>query len=140
MRFGINRAKTMNYYHAELLRIKNMHFPKEAVIRQIVRAKHFADKHFEKKINLGDLSGSSHLSRYHFIRLFRKCYGRTPHQYLTEVRIEKAKQLLLRGESVSGTCYFVGFESPASFSTLFKKFTGLAPSEFLKKSNFQKAP
>jgi len=54
-------------------------------------------------------------------------------QYLTDRRIEKSKDLLRSGMTVTETCFAVGFESPSSFSTLFKNKIGLAPIEFQKK-------
>ena len=62
-----------------------------------------------------------------------KIYGKTPHQYLTSVRMENAKILLNKTDiPVSETCYAVGFESVSSFSGLFRNLTGLSPSEYLQ--------
>jgi AraC-like DNA-binding protein len=71
------------------------------------------------------------------LRLFKKYYGVTPGQYLTDKRIENSKRYLQNGMSVTDTCFAVGFESPSSFSTLFKNKTGIAPAAF-QKSNFRK--
>jgi AraC-like DNA-binding protein len=66
------------------------------------------------------------------LRLFKKHYGLTPRQYLIDKRIEKSKEQLINGMSVTETCFAVGFESLSSFSTLFKTKTGKPPSEFQK--------
>jgi AraC-like DNA-binding protein len=76
------------------------------------------------------MASEANFSKYHFIRLFKKAYGKAPHQYLIAVRIENAKLLLQSHHSVSETCFAVGFDSPASFSSLFKKMTGLTPSAY----------
>src|SRR5580693_962246 len=57
-------------------------------------------------------------------------YGKTPHQYLTAVRVEKAKELLEQGASVTEACFAVGFDSLGSFTGLFKRRAGLNPSEY----------
>jgi len=58
-------------------------------------------------------------------------YRKTPHQYLTEKRLKRAKALLAKeGISISDVCNSVGFESLGSFSTLFKKLNGFAPQYY----------
>jgi AraC-like DNA-binding protein len=66
------------------------------------------------------------------LRLFKKYYGQTPRQYLIDKRIEKSKEQLKIGISVTETCFAVGFESLSSFSNLFKTKTGKSPTEFQK--------
>jgi AraC-like DNA-binding protein len=62
--------------------------------------------------------------------LFRQIYHRTPHQYLTWKRINKAKDLLSENKPVTEVCNEVGFESIGSFSVLFKKEIGFAPTYY----------
>lgn len=106
-------------------------YPKIYLYRRIVQAKIFIDNNYASNIDIDNISDEAYFSKYHFIRLFKKIYGKTPHQYLTVVRIEKAKNLLKIGTSVSDTCFSVGFESLSSFSGLFKRAVGLAPSVFM---------
>ncbi|MEM6265231.1 MAG: helix-turn-helix transcriptional regulator, partial [Bacteroidota bacterium] len=61
-----------------------------------------------------------------------KYYGLTPRQYLMDIRIEKSKVFLKTGLSVTETCFAVGFESVGSFSSLFKRKTGMPPAQFQK--------
>jgi len=128
--------KTMTYYHTQLLKIKNQYYPKQHSISPLIKARNFIDENCCENIDLETLSNFSFLSKFHFIRLFKKCYGRTPHQYLTEKRIQLAKQMLQSNCSVAETCYKVGFDSTTSFAAVFKKYVGSSPSHF-KKSNFQ---
>jgi AraC-like DNA-binding protein len=107
-----------------------MEYPKVYLYRRIVQSKLFIDLHFAEGIDLGNIADEAFFSRFHFIRLFSKIYGKTPHQYLTGVRIREAKLLLKKGNPVSDTCFSVGFESLSSFTALFKKHTGLTPSAF----------
>lgn len=105
-------------------------YPKVYLYRRIVQGKLFIDAHFSESINLDCISDEAFLSKFHFIRLFKKAYGKTPHQYLTYVRIERAKQLLRGDVLVSDVCLAVGFDSVGSFTSLFKKFTGMSPSAY----------
>ncbi len=106
-------------------------YPKAYLYRRIVQAKLFIDKNFAGNIELNNIADEAYFSKYHFIRQFKKVYGKTPHQYLTTVRIEKAMQLLRADMPVSDVCFMVGFESLSSFSGLFKRTTGLSPSIYL---------
>jgi AraC-like DNA-binding protein len=105
-------------------------YPKVYLYRRIVKAKLFIDTHYAEKIDLDNISDEAWFSKFHFIRLFKTAYGSTPHQYLQSVRIAKAKELLCAGKPVSDACFLVGFDSLSSFSGLFKKITGEAPSSF----------
>jgi len=68
-------------------------------------------------------------SPYHFLRVFRQVFKKTPHQYLTQRRIEKAKHLLSHSNlTVTEVCFLVGFESLGSFSTLFHHYVGQPPT------------
>jgi len=86
------------------------------------------------------MTGKAFLSKFHFLRLFKNSYGQTPHQYLTEQRIRKAKQLLRSGMTATEVCAAVGFESLSSFTRLFKKLTGTPPSMFQKNSKMKLNP
>ena len=107
-------------------------YPKVYLYKRIVQAKLFIDCHYADKIDLGNISDEAYFSKFHFIRLFKKIYGKTPHQYLTFVRIEKATQLLRACKPVSEVCYAVGFEGLSAFGSVFKRMVGLTPSAFLE--------
>jgi AraC-like DNA-binding protein len=120
-------------------------YPKIYLYRRIVQSKLFIDTNFAGNINLDNIADEAFFSKFHFIRLFKKIYGHTPHQYLTLVRIEKAKQLLKQENSISSVCFSVGFDSVSSFTGLFKKTTRLTPSVFQNqqhalKADIKKAP
>lgn len=123
----------MTYYHTQLLKIRNQYYPKAHIIGYLIKAKNFMDENFCENIDLKTIANYSLLSKFHFIRLFKKCYGKTPHQYLTEKRIQVAKQLLQSNHSVAETSYQVGFDSTTSFAAVFKKYTGSSPSLYQKK-------
>ncbi|MEO6489842.1 MAG: AraC family transcriptional regulator [Ferruginibacter sp.] len=105
-------------------------YPKIYLYRRIVQAKLFIENHFSEHIDLRNISDEAYFSKYHFIRLFRSIYNRTPHQYLTYVRIEHAKKLLKDNKEISDVCYSVGFDSVSSFTGLFKRMAGFTPSNY----------
>ncbi len=104
--------------------------PDVYVYRRVVESKLFIDRRFADRIDLDHMAEHACFAKHHFIRLFKRIYGKTPHYYLTSVRIEKAKELLIGGSSVTATCFAVGFESMGSFSSLFKRCVGETPSAF----------
>jgi AraC-like DNA-binding protein len=114
--------------------------------QRIVTAKLYIDENFREAIDLDKIAGQACLSRFHFHRLFTKVYKITPHQYLTQKRINKAKDLLDKDTlSVTAICNEVGFESIGSFSILFKKEIGFAPTYYrnmawLKQQQQKKQP
>ena len=103
-------------------------YPKIYLYRRIIQAKLYIDIHFSEPIDLDNISDEACFSKFHFIRLFKQIYGKTPHQYLTSVRLDKSKELLIKGLIVSDVCVSVGFESLSSFSTLFKNVVGESPT------------
>src|SRR5258705_7993474 len=105
-------------------------YPKVYFYRRLVQAKLFIDAHFDEPINLDAIADEAYFSKFHFIRIFKKTYRQTPHQYLVFVRLEKAKMLLQSAIPITEACYACGFESIPSFTTLFKKTTGFTPSEY----------
>ncbi|MEJ0101197.1 MAG: AraC family transcriptional regulator [Bacteroidota bacterium] len=100
------------------------------IYQRIVSAKIFIDENYQEPINLDDVSGQAFFSRFYFHRLFTRIYRRTPHQYITQKRLDKAKILLTENKSVTEVCNEVGFESIGSFSVLFKKEIGFAPQYY----------
>jgi len=108
----------------------NEQYPKIYLYRRLVQAKLFIDAHYADNIDLDNIADEAYFSKFHFIRLFKNIYRRTPHQYLIFLRIEKAMELLKAGAPVSDVCYTVGFESLGSFSGLFKRMVGRTPSNY----------
>lgn len=82
-------------------------------------------------LSLDDLAAQACLSPYHFARLFRQATGLTPHRYVTERRIQLAKEKLSLGRmSLAEIALETGFGSQANFSRVFRKATGCSPGEF----------
>ena len=104
-------------------------------LQRLGRAREFIDHCYDHPLSLDQISEKACFSRYHFLRLFRQAFNKTPHQYLIERRIEKAKELL-KGDDlrVTDVCFEVGFQSLGSFSTLFQKRVGHAPVTYREKA------
>lgn len=102
----------------------------------------FMNTFYSSNISIEDICNEVNVSPYHFIRTFKKKTGFSPHQYLVQTRIKKAKELLRsRQFSVSEVAVLCGFVSLPHFSNTFKSVTGKSPSEFKKyysiNSNFK---
>lgn len=115
------------------------------IYQRIAIAKIYIDDNYQEPIDLDRVSRQAFLSKFHFHRLFRQIYRRTPHQYLTWKRIDRARDLLSENKPVMEVCIEVGFESIGSFSVLFKKEIGFAPTYYrnmawLKKQKAKEQP
>lgn len=98
----------------------------------IYQAKEYIDSHYsEPKLSLHEVAANANLSASYFCVVFSQEAGQTFKEYLTDVRIGKAKELLrvtaLRSTDIA---YQVGYNDPHYFSSVFKKNTGLSPTEF----------
>jgi AraC-like DNA-binding protein len=101
------------------------------IYQRIAAAKVFIDKNYHEPIDLDQISRQAILSRFYFHRLFTRIYKKTPHQYVTQIRLEAAKVLLAKeGISITDVCNMIGFESLGSFSTLFSKQAGYSPQYY----------
>ena len=85
--------------------ITTVQYPKVYLYKRIVQAKLFIDSNYANKIDIDNICDEACFSKFHFIRVFKKVYGKTPHQYLTSVRIENAKLLFKEDNAVTEVCY-----------------------------------
>jgi two-component system response regulator YesN len=98
----------------------------------IRQAKEYIEQHYKNPdLSLNEVAASAHLSASHFSSVFSQETCQTFKEYLTEIRINKAKELLrmtaLRSADIA---YQVGYNDPHYFSSVFKKNTGVSPIEF----------
>jgi AraC-like DNA-binding protein len=99
--------------------------------KDLAHARDFMRHAYQRPINVSDISAQANLSPYHFLRVYKQTFHETPHEFLTRLRIERAKTLLAKGNhNVTEACFEVGFSSLGSFSTLFAHRVGLSPSEY----------
>jgi AraC-like DNA-binding protein len=99
--------------------------------RHLLRAKDYADAHYEEPIGVAAMADAAGLSQAHFTRAFREEFGVTPHGYLLTRRLERAAALLRNTDhSVADVCMEVGLTSVGSFTTSFKRMFGRTPTEY----------
>lgn len=122
----------MTFYEKKMNIIRSAVYANEEQVSTVIGIRNYIDTHYDRDLNLDALSHIQLVSKYHLLRLFKKYYGQTPRQYLIDKRMEKAKEHLTKGMSVTESCFAVGFESVGSFSSLFKVKTGKSPLEFQK--------
>jgi two-component system response regulator YesN len=98
----------------------------------IRQAKEYLDHHYANPdLSLNEVASQVNLSASHFSVVFSQEAGQTFKEYLTEIRINKAKELLrMTSLRSSDIAYQVGYNDPHYFSSVFKKNTGLSPIEF----------
>lgn len=128
----MTKSSEMTFYETEIQKLKSEIYSNQAQLDTVIGTRNYINNNYGTDLNLNFLSHVRFTSKFHLLRLFKKFYGQTPKQYLTDKRIEKSKECLKKGMTITDTCFIIGFESASSFSTLFKGRTGLTPSEFQK--------
>ncbi len=93
----------------------------------------FIDENYQRKIELDEVAGFSHLTKAAFCRYFRKMTKQTFTEFLNQYRINQARRLLLLDQNVTEVCFACGFESLSYFNRTFKKITGENPLAFKKR-------
>ena len=95
--------------------------------------KEYFMEHYNENFTLRDIAKIVNYSTYHFIRIFKSNTGKTPFEYLLDIKVDKAKEMLVHTDrSVTDICYYCGFNNRTHFSTLFKNKVGVSPSQYRK--------
>lgn len=96
----------------------------------------YINEHISEQINIDQLCTASHTSKYHLCRKFKRNMGITIMQYITETRIELAKEMLVKQKdlSVSDVSERCGFTNMSYFCAVFKKMVGSSPLAYKKQS------
>ncbi len=103
------------------------------IYRRLTVSKDYIYSNYNRSLDLDELSKEIAISKFHFLRLFKACYGVSPYQYLTNVRLNKGAQLLKEtGLHVSEIADDLGFEYPNSFIKSFQKSYGVSPLRYRK--------
>jgi AraC-like DNA-binding protein len=101
---------------------------REELWRRVNRARDFLHAHLGSPIRLSEVAAAACLSPFHLLRTFQSAFRQTPHEYLRQCRLERAKFLLEKTRiPVTAICLDCGFTSLGSFSTLFQKSLGMSP-------------
>lgn len=128
--FPENRAKVMSVFYNMIHNLA----PNDCSCKTIAPAVQYIKKNYkDRKITNEILSKECNISEIYLRKLFNKHLKTTPKQYISEIRLQKAKQLLSEGalkiSSISEEC---GFQSSYNFCRFFKEKTGLTPTEYMK--------
>lgn len=127
-----DHSQTINqaFFHAiqeEFMRLENLPLMNAAVSG--VRT--FVHENIARKITLEDLASTANMSKFHFLREYKKQTGQLPMAYVRSVRIEKAKNLIAcTNLPLKAIAVMVGFSNEYQLSSIIKKFTGHTPSYF----------
>jgi AraC-like DNA-binding protein len=98
--------------------------------RRLCRGRDLLASEYQSRVLLVQAAREACLSEFHFHRLFRATFGETPHDFLTRLRMQRAKSLLASERTVTEVCFEVGYESLGSFSSKFHARFGRSPAEF----------
>ncbi|MFC3120421.1 helix-turn-helix transcriptional regulator [Agaribacter flavus] len=112
---------------------KSKESPDQLLVDHIIQ---YLLSNYHKNINLDQIAEEVGASRAKATKVFKKLTQLTINQYLTKVRIDKAK-VLLKDHGVTETALDVGFSNPSYFTTVFKKQTGVSPTEYQQKIRVQ---
>jgi AraC family transcriptional regulator len=99
--------------------------------RRVVEAAMYIDAHADRPITLERSAGRAGLSPYHFLRLFARVLGVTPHQYLVRARLRRAARLLAEdARSITDVAFDAGFADLSNFVRTFHRAAGVSPRKF----------
>ncbi|KAM3116553.1 AraC family transcriptional regulator [Phormidesmis sp. 146-33] len=99
--------------------------------RQLLKVLDYINDHLDQAIKLADLAALLEMSQFHFSHLFKQAIGTSPHQYLLQQRIERAKQLLKQSnQSILDIALMCGFNSHSHLSKQFRQATGITPKAY----------
>ncbi len=97
---------------------------------RLTKVKELICEQLEQQFSLDDLAEQAGLSRYHFLRCFKQQFGLSPHAFLLDKRIQKAKRLLQIGNSILDTSLALGFNDQSHFQRNFKKRVAVTPKQY----------
>lgn len=119
-----------------LHRDKNIISNKRIDNKAIYNAEEYIKQHYAEKLTLESLAQNAFLSKSYFSRTFNKYTGISVSDYISLVRIQKAKEMICSGsKSIIEISQKCGFNDSNYFSTVFKKITGVSPYQYYKKQN-----
>ena len=105
---------------------------KKNTSEHLYKAIQYINAHYFEDLNLDILAQNVFVSSYYLSHLFRREMGVTFSDYLTKVRVSRAKELLMEGRSVEDVSECVGYRDGNYFIKIFKKYVGVTPSKYRK--------
>ena len=99
--------------------------PRDERIRTVLE---YIDANLTEELTVDELAERAYLSKFHLMRRFKEETGQTVHEYISQRRLRLARDLIRQGESVTDTCFKVGFRSYSSFFRGYVKLFGMTPT------------
>lgn len=129
------REPLLSKYLTDILTAVLLYIPKEAGdnahITMTEKVTSFISEHFAQPVTVRQLAALTGLSEYHFIRIFKKQTGFTPHEYLLNTRMNTARYLLKNSSlPVKEICFSTGFSCESAFCSTFKRIEGMTPAQY----------
>jgi AraC-like DNA-binding protein len=113
----------------------------DTTFRRLIRARDFLAAGHSTPIRLDEAAREACLSPFHFQRVFSRTFGESPHEFVTRLRMERARRLLEVGEMpVTEICLEIGYVSLGTFSRRFAERVGRSPSEYRRTARRWVAP
>jgi AraC family transcriptional regulator len=97
---------------------------------QVERAIEYMESHLADSISLADVADAANLSPSHFTRLFKSATGAPPHQFLIQLRVERAKRMLMQRGPIAEVALACGFAHQEHLTRIFRRTTGFTPASF----------
>ncbi|HWQ30346.1 MAG TPA: helix-turn-helix domain-containing protein, partial [Negativicutes bacterium] len=95
------------------------------------KVKKYLAENFHRDISMDDAAKETNLSYHYFSKFFKDSMGKSFVEYLTELRVDKSRELLRdTNDSIKEICYKIGYSDPNYYCKIFKKVTGMTPTEF----------
>ena len=100
----------------------------------VIDARSYINLHYAERVTLDDLSHAISINKFYLQKLFKRCIGLSPNEYLIHTRLTHAKQLLRSTSTpINQIVMDVGFNNIGHFITLFKRYEGITPSAYRRR-------
>jgi len=128
-----NESRLLNYISV-LLNIDNTNYKKEMIgdlnTEKMNKVKKYLEGNYLSELTLDDLAKVAGISKHYLIRQFEERYGLSPHKYVTNLRINYAKNLLKNNKDFADIALESGFYDQSHFTKCFKEYTGVTPMKY----------